>query len=58
VEVGQVVAADDQLAIVEVMKLMNPVTAPVAGEVVHVCATNSDLVEYDQVLFWLRPSDG
>lgn len=56
VEVGQVVAADDQLAIVEVMKLMNPVVAPVAGEVAYVCAGNAELVEYDQVLFLLRPS--
>jgi acetyl-CoA carboxylase biotin carboxyl carrier protein len=58
VTVGQTVAADDQLAIVEVMKLMNPVAAPVAGEIVQVCAANSDLVEYDQVLFLLRPADG
>jgi acetyl-CoA carboxylase biotin carboxyl carrier protein len=55
VEVGQVVDADEQLAIVEVMKLMNPVVAPHAGEIVHVCANNADLVEYDQVLFWIRP---
>jgi acetyl-CoA carboxylase biotin carboxyl carrier protein len=55
VEVGQRVAADEQLAIVEVMKLMNSVSAPRAGEIVQVCAANSDLVEYDQVLFLLRP---
>jgi biotin carboxyl carrier protein len=52
------VAADEQLAIVEVMKLMNPVVAPLAGEVVQVCAANSELVEYDQVLFVLRPDHG
>jgi biotin carboxyl carrier protein len=57
VAVGQVVEADEQLAIVEVMKLMNPVVAPQAGEIVAVCATNADLVEYDQVLFLLRPHD-
>lgn len=55
VEVGQRVAAGDQLAIVEVMKLMNPVLAPVGGEIVAVAATNADLVEYEQPLFWLRP---
>jgi acetyl-CoA carboxylase biotin carboxyl carrier protein len=58
VEVGQTVAQDEQLAIVEVMKLMNPVVAPVAGTVVQVCAANADLVEYEQVLFRIRPSDG
>lgn len=58
VQVGQSVKAGDQLAIVEVMKLMNPVVAPQAGEVVRVCAANAELVEFDQVLFLLRPSDG
>jgi acetyl-CoA carboxylase biotin carboxyl carrier protein len=58
VEVGQVVARDDQLAIVEVMKLMNPVVAPQSGEIVQICANNAELVEYDQVLFLIRPSDG
>ena len=58
VEVGQAVAQDEQLAIVEVMKLMNPVVAPTPGEVVAVCAANADLVEYEQVLFWIRPADG
>ena len=49
-------AEGDQLAIVEVMKLMNPVLAPEAGEIVLVCAVNADLaVEYDQILFWIRP---
>jgi acetyl-CoA carboxylase biotin carboxyl carrier protein len=57
VQVGQTVAQDEQLAIVEVMKLMNPVVAPVAGTVVQVCAANADLVEYEQVLFRIRPSD-
>jgi acetyl-CoA carboxylase biotin carboxyl carrier protein len=54
-EPGQTVAEGDQLAIVEVMKLMNPVLAPQAGEIVQVCAANAELVEYDQVLFMLRP---
>ncbi|MGY1829718.1 acetyl-CoA carboxylase biotin carboxyl carrier protein [Geodermatophilus sp. SYSU D01180] len=57
VQVGDTVTADQQLAIVEVMKLMNPVVAPAAGEVVEVCARNAELVEYEQVLFWIRPSD-
>ncbi|TCK25877.1 acetyl-CoA carboxylase biotin carboxyl carrier protein [Pseudonocardia endophytica] len=57
VGVGQTVARDEQLAIVEVMKLMNPVVSTVAGTVVQVCAANADLVEYEQVLFRIRPSD-
>jgi biotin carboxyl carrier protein len=58
VQVGQMVAEEEQLAIVEVMKLMSPVLASTAGEVVEVCAANAELVEYEQVLFWIRPSDG
>jgi len=58
VQVGHVVDRDEQLAIVEVMKLMNPVVAAVAGELVEVCAQNAQMVEYDQLLFWIRPSDG
>lgn len=57
VAVGDHVARDAQLAIVEVMKLMNPVVAPVAGEVVEICAVDADLVEYEQVLVWLRPDE-
>ena len=55
---GVSVAAGDTLAIVEVMKLMNPVKADVGGEVVRVCARNNELVEYDRVLFWIKPFEG
>jgi acetyl-CoA carboxylase biotin carboxyl carrier protein len=58
VRVGQTVERDEQLAIVEVMKLMNPVVATTPGEIVEVCAQNAEMVEYDQALFWIRPSDG
>jgi acetyl-CoA carboxylase biotin carboxyl carrier protein len=58
VEVGQSVAEGDQMAIVEVMKLMNPVLSSAAGEVVAVAATDAEMVEYEQVLFWVRPADG
>jgi len=58
VQVGQKVEAGQQLAIVEVMKLMNPVLAAQAGEVVQVCAENAALVEFEQPLFLIRPSDG
>ena len=58
VRVGQAVEQDEQLAIVEVMKLMNPVVSTVAGEVVQIVAQNAEMVEYEQILFWIRPSDG
>lgn len=55
--VGQRVEADQQIAIVEVMKLMSQVSSPIAGTVVQVCATNADLVEFDQVLFLIDPAE-
>ncbi|MFC9553508.1 acetyl-CoA carboxylase biotin carboxyl carrier protein [Rhodococcus sp. NPDC056960] len=58
VQVGQTVEAGQQIGIVEVMKLMNPVLTPQGGEIVQICATNADLVEFDQVLFLIRPTDG
>ncbi|MGV9671495.1 MULTISPECIES: acetyl-CoA carboxylase biotin carboxyl carrier protein [unclassified Gordonia (in: high G+C Gram-positive bacteria)] len=56
VAVGSTVAKSDQLAIVEVMKLMSPVVSEVAGEVVAVQANNAEMVEFGQTLFLIRPS--
>lgn len=58
VEVGDSVEAGQQLAIVEVMKLMSDVSAPVRGRVVEVRAQNAQLVEYEQVLFVIAGDDG
>jgi acetyl-CoA carboxylase biotin carboxyl carrier protein len=50
VEVGATVAEGDTLAIVEVMKLMNHVVAPVAGEIKAIVPENGEAVEYGQPL--------
>jgi acetyl-CoA carboxylase biotin carboxyl carrier protein len=50
VEVGAAVAEGDTLAIVEVMKLMNHVVAPVAGVVKAIAPENGEAVEYGQPL--------
>lgn len=55
VEVGDKIEVDSVVAVVEVMKLMNSVTAGVAGEITAVHAQNGDLVEFDQPLFSIRP---
>lgn len=55
VEVGDKIEPDSVVGIVEVMKLMNSVSAGVAGEIVAVHAQNGDLVEFDQPLFSVRP---
>jgi acetyl-CoA carboxylase biotin carboxyl carrier protein len=56
VEVGGKVEAGDQVAIVEVMKLMNSVKAPAKGTVIEICAANETLVKMGQVLMVIEPS--
>ena len=54
VEVGSAVEPDTVIGIIEVMKLMNPVRAGHAGEIVEILAENAVLVEYGQVLMRVR----
>lgn len=54
VEVGDTVANDTVIGIIEVMKLMNPVHAGVAGEVVAVLADNASSVEAGQPLLRVK----
>jgi acetyl-CoA carboxylase biotin carboxyl carrier protein len=56
VEVGQVVAADETLCIVEVMKLMTPLKAEVAGEIARIHVANGDRLDKGQALFSLVPT--
>lgn len=55
VAVGDTVAVDTTVAIIEVMKLMNPVTAGVAGVVAEICAAEGSMVEYGQPLLRIDP---
>jgi acetyl-CoA carboxylase biotin carboxyl carrier protein len=56
VTVGSKVQRDTAIAIIEVMKLMNSISAGVEGEVVEILARDGELVEFDQVLMWVRPA--
>jgi acetyl-CoA carboxylase biotin carboxyl carrier protein len=56
VEVGGTVKAGDQVAIVEVMKLMNSVKAPVKGVVREICVANETPVKMGQVLMVIEPA--
>lgn len=58
VEVGSTVAAGDIVCIVEVMKLMSNVTAPVSGRIAAIHVDNSKSVEFDQVLMTIVPEEG
>ena len=54
VKVGDTVAADSVLCIVEVMKLMNSVAAGADGEIAAVFVRDGELVEFEQPLFAIR----
>jgi acetyl-CoA carboxylase biotin carboxyl carrier protein len=55
IETGQAVSEGDTLAIVEVMKLMNHVVAPVAGVVAAILPGNGEHVEHGQPLVVIDP---
>ena len=55
VRAGDEVEPDQTLAIVEAMKLMNPIVADEAGVVTEILVGDAESVEFDQVLMMLRP---
>lgn len=57
VEVGSRVAAGDTLGIVEVMKLMNTISADVSGVVTAVHVANAGAVEFGTPLFSIEVED-
>ena len=56
VEVGQQVRADDNVGVIEVMKLFNTIRAGIDGSVVRIEAENASLVEFNQVLVVIAAS--
>jgi acetyl-CoA carboxylase biotin carboxyl carrier protein len=56
VQVGDQVAAGQQVAIVEAMKMMNEVSATRAGVVTEIHVEDGEVVEYGQVLFTVDDS--
>jgi|TARA_X000000368_G_scaffold299387_1_gene238422 acetyl-CoA carboxylase biotin carboxyl carrier protein len=56
VNVGDNINAGDTICIVEAMKIMNEIQAEESGIVEEILVENSSPVEFDQVLFKLKPS--
>jgi acetyl-CoA carboxylase biotin carboxyl carrier protein len=56
VEVGNRVEPDTIVCIIEVMKMMNSVTAGVSGTIAAIVPENAELVEYGQPLFRVEPA--
>ena len=57
VNIGDNVNAGDTICIVEAMKIMNEIQAEESGIVEEILVDNSSPVEFDQVLFKLKPSN-
>lgn len=55
VEIGKSVKEGDVVGILEIMKLMNHVTAPCAGVIARIFAKNEEFVEFGQVLALIDP---
>ena len=51
VKVGQTVKAGETLAIIEAMKMFNPIEADVSGTVTAVLASSGQPIEFDEPLF-------
>lgn len=54
VTVGQQVKKGQTLCIVEAMKMMNEITAPVSGTVTDILVQEEDMVEFDQVIMLIK----
>lgn len=55
VQIGDKVKESSVVCIVEAMKLMNEIEAEVKGEIVEILVENSQLVEFGQPLFLVKP---
>mgnify|MGYP005728247889 FL=1 len=56
VNIGDKVNAGDTICIVEAMKIMNEIQAEESGVIEEILVDNLSPVEFDQVLFKLKPS--
>ncbi len=50
VKIGDMVKEDDELVVLEAMKMENPIVAPVSGKVVEIRVTTNQTVETGQVI--------
>lgn len=50
VKVGKMVNKGDTLCIIEAMKIMNEITAPISGKVIAIDVANGEAIGFEQVL--------
>ena len=53
-KIGQEIKKGDVIGIIEAMKLMNEVTAPVSGTMSEILVEDESLVQYHQMLFKIK----
>ncbi len=56
VSVGSTVIKGEVIGLMEAMKMMNEIKAPVSGTITSICASNEALVAFDEVLFTIEES--
>ena len=49
-KVGQTVQKGDTICIIEAMKILNEIKAPVSGKIMKIHVNNNDVVEFNQIL--------
>ena len=54
VEIGQTVEAATEVCLLEVMKLFTTVTAGTKGTIRRICVQDAEMVEHDQILFYIE----
>ena len=50
VTIGQIVQEGDTICIIEAMKILNEIKAPVSGKIMKIHVYNGDVVEFNQIL--------
>ena len=56
VAVGDTIAVDDVVCVIEAMKVMNEIRSECAGTIAEICTKNAQPVEYGQTLFKVNPA--
>lgn len=56
VTIGDEVNEDTTVALIEVMKVFNAVPAGIRGVVTEICVQDTEIIEYGQVIFRVRPT--
>lgn len=57
VSVGSEVHEDTTVALIEVMKVFNAVRAGIRGVITEICVQDTEIIEFGQVMFRVRPEE-